>query len=176
MSTHKTKRPRNHSLAWLIAVQTSTTLDGPVKAVAAALFGFMNADGSKCFPGIDSLSDRSGFKRRAVENALHRLRDGGWLDIQKSRGMKVAPRAYTSLYTPLIPDPDDTQDMRIVNDEPKADDTQEMRLVDDLTTRTRCVQPAQSFAYVLPERQVHVVQSAGARESAAAHMRDSEWD
>lgn len=74
-------------------VWDNTELSSTEKIVMLSLADHANDEGV-CYPSVTRLTQRTGLSERAVQGAMKRLREGGYLSVEKNAG-----RAGSNLYT-----------------------------------------------------------------------------
>jgi hypothetical protein len=66
------------------------------KIVARILLNHLNSGTRRCDPSVDTIAARCGLKRRSVSAALAELRDAGWIEQSRRRGISAFSFAFGS--------------------------------------------------------------------------------
>lgn len=82
---------------WLSRVARDSDVTPIQLAVATALWSFMDRQG-KCFPGVETLGERAGIRKRdTVRAALYRLEDLGHLSISHQPRGRLSTNHYRAV-------------------------------------------------------------------------------
>jgi len=92
-----TERRFRFRTRWGIALRYSG-LSPAARAVAHGLATFMKHDGSRCGPGLDRITQATGYSRATVCRALAELQGQGWIHRGPAGG-----RGSPTVYTPTLP-------------------------------------------------------------------------
>lgn len=92
---------RIKSAPWLTAV-TKSDLSKNARLVAMALFASAGVEGDRCFPGLDTLSERSCLIKSAITKARAELVAAGYLDVSSSKGGRG--NNASTYYTLTVPE------------------------------------------------------------------------
>lgn len=92
---------RIKSAPWLSAVIADTGLSKHAVLVASALFSRAGANGDRCFPSLDDLSERSRLCKTSLIKARTELVEAGYVVVSSSKGGRGNGAA--SYYTLTVP-------------------------------------------------------------------------
>jgi hypothetical protein len=89
---------------WEVAVRDSD-LRPTAKLCALVLATYMTKDGGGCMPSRQTIADGMGIGLRATRRTLDELREAGWIERHRGKGMRSKHGGYLSnLYVPTIPE------------------------------------------------------------------------
>jgi hypothetical protein len=93
--------PRITVYEWLKAIETADGPEPELRHVCYVLGRFMSGDGSSgCFPSLRTIAARMGVSHAAAGRRAHKLRQGGWIEVELRRRQYGREGA---VYFPAIP-------------------------------------------------------------------------